>query len=120
VSCIPIPPDAEIGSTRERALRRTTSSWRWRWNSDVIGGAVVVADPELARSLVAWGYGYTLANARPAPTRAVDGKRLQAVPVRGPVHTPQVGLARRAGLEPTRSAAAFAEVCAELLSARSG
>jgi DNA-binding transcriptional LysR family regulator len=79
-----------------------------------------VADPELARSLVAWGYGYTLANARPAPTRAVDGKRLQAVPVRGPVHTPQVGLARRAGLGPTRSAAAFAEVCAELLSARSG
>jgi DNA-binding transcriptional LysR family regulator len=81
-----------------------------------------VADPELARSLVAWGYGYTLANARPAPTQAVDGTPLRAIPLRGPVHAPNVGLARRAGLEPTRSAAAFAEVCAELLAAplRSG
>jgi DNA-binding transcriptional LysR family regulator len=81
-----------------------------------------VADPELARSLVAWGYGYTLANSRPAPTQAVDGTPLRAIPLRGPVHTPNVGLARRGGLEPTRSAAAFAEVCAELLSAplRSG
>jgi DNA-binding transcriptional LysR family regulator len=79
-----------------------------------------VADPELARSLVAWGYGYTLANARPAPTQAVDGTPLRAVPLRGPVHTPNVGLARRAGLEPTRSAVAFAEVCTELLAARPG
>ena len=78
-----------------------------------------VADPELARSLVAWGYGYTLANARPAPTQAIDGTPLRAIPLRGPVHAPNVGLARRAGLEPTRSAAAFAEVCAELLSAPS-
>ena len=37
-----------------------------------------VADPELVRSLVAWGYGYTLANARPVPARAVDGTPIAA------------------------------------------
>ena len=74
-----------------------------------------VSDPELVRSLVARGYGYTLANARPAPTQAVDGARLSAVPLRGPLRPPKVGLARRAGLTSTRSAAAFAETCAELL-----
>ena len=79
-----------------------------------------VADPELVRSLVAWGYGYTLANARPAPTRAVDGTPLVALPLQGGPPPPRVGLARRAGLEPTRSAAAFAEACAEVMGVRWG
>ena len=79
-----------------------------------------VADPELVRSLVAWGYGYTLANARPAPTRAVDGTPLVALPLHGGAPPPRVGLARRAGLEPTRSAAAFAEACTEVMAARWG
>ena len=74
-----------------------------------------VADPELVRSLVAWGYGYTLANARPAPTRAIDGTPIRAVPLRGGPPPPRIGLARRAGLEPTRSAAAFADACGEVL-----
>jgi DNA-binding transcriptional LysR family regulator len=77
-----------------------------------------VSDAELARSLVAWGYGYTLANARPAPARAVDGTPLVAVPLRTSSPPPRIGFARRAGLEPTRSAAAFAGVCAEVLAAR--
>ena len=79
-----------------------------------------VADPELVRSLVAWGYGYTVANARPAPTRAIDGTPIRAVPLRGGPPPPRIGLARRAGLEPTRSAAAFAEACGEVLAARWG
>jgi DNA-binding transcriptional LysR family regulator len=79
-----------------------------------------VADSELVRSLVAWGYGYTLANARPAPTRAVDGTPIWAVPLHGGAPPPRVGLARRAGLEPTRSAAAFAATCSEVLAARWG
>ena len=79
-----------------------------------------VADPELVRSLVAWGYGYTLANARPAPTRAVDGTPLVALPLHGGAPPPLVGLARRAGLEPTRTAAAFAAACTEVMAARWG
>lgn len=76
-----------------------------------------VADPELVRSLVAWGYGYTLANARPAPTQAVDGTPIRAVHLRGGAPPPRVGLARRAGLEPTRSAAAFGEACTQVIAA---
>ena len=79
-----------------------------------------VADPELVRSLVAWGYGYTLANARPAPTRAVDGTPLVVLPLHGGAPPPWVGLARRAGLQPTRSAAAFAEACTEVMADRFG
>lgn len=72
-------------------------------------------DPELVRSLVAHGYGYTLANARPVATQAVDGTPLRAVPVRGRVRAPRIGLARRAHVEPTRTAIAFAEACAAVL-----
>lgn len=74
-----------------------------------------VTDLELARSLVARDYGYTLGNARPAPTQAVDGAPLATVPISGSVETPVVGLARPAGLRDTRMAVAFAEVCAELV-----
>jgi DNA-binding transcriptional LysR family regulator len=79
-----------------------------------------VADPELLRSLVAWGYGYTLANARPEPVQAVDGTPILALPLRGGPPPPQVGLARRAGLEPTRTATAFADTCTDVLGARWG
>jgi DNA-binding transcriptional LysR family regulator len=77
-----------------------------------------VADAELARSLVAWGYGYTLANVRPAPARAVDGTPLRAVPVAAAATPPRIGLARRFGLRPTRTARAFAETCGEVVAAR--
>jgi DNA-binding transcriptional LysR family regulator len=77
-----------------------------------------VGDAELARSLVAWGYGYTLANARPAPTRAADGTPLRAVPLRTATPPPRIGLARRAGLAPTRAAEAFASACADVLAER--
>jgi DNA-binding transcriptional LysR family regulator len=77
-----------------------------------------VADAELARSLVAWGYGFTLANARPAPARAVDGTPLRAVRLRTAAPPPRIGLARRGGLEPTRAAAAFATACAEVVAER--
>ncbi len=76
------------------------------------------ADAELVRSLVAWGYGYTLANARPVPTQAVDGTPIRAIPLVAAAPPPRVGLARRAGLEPTRTAAAFATTCAEVIAAR--
>ena len=79
-----------------------------------------VADPELVRSLVAWGYGYTLANARPEPLRAVDGTPIRVLPLEGGPAPPRVGLARRAGLVPTRTAAAFADTCSDVLTARWG
>lgn len=77
-----------------------------------------VADAELARSLVAWGYGYTLANVRPAPARAVDGTPLRAVPLRTAAPPPRIGLARRAGLAPTRTAEAFAAAFGDVISER--
>ena len=79
-----------------------------------------VADPELVRSLVAWGYGYTLANARPEPVRAVDGTPIRVLRLRGGPPPPRVGLARRAGLEPTRTATAFADTCTDVLATRWG
>ncbi len=74
-----------------------------------------VPDPELGRSLVAHGYGYTLANVRPSPTRAVDGAKLVAIPIRGRARPAQLGLAQLAGAHPTRSMEAFAETCAATL-----
>jgi DNA-binding transcriptional LysR family regulator len=74
-----------------------------------------VPDPELGRSLVAHGYGYTLANVRPAPTRAVDGAPLIALPLRGLVRPAVLGLAQLAGARPTRAIEAFAETCVAAL-----
>ena len=73
-----------------------------------------VTDIELARSLVAHDYGYTLGNVRPAPAQAVDGAPLAAVPIAGSVETLVIGLARQSGLRTTRTTTAFAEVCREL------
>ena len=73
------------------------------------------ADPELARSLVAHGYGYTLGNLRPAPKQSVDGTALAAIPLAGPMRGPHIGLATLHGVTPTRIAEAFAEVCSEVL-----
>ncbi len=73
------------------------------------------SDPELVRSLVAHGYGYTLWNARPAPGNAIDGTPLVEVAVRSRARAPRLGIARVAGVAPTRTAAAFAETCAEIL-----
>jgi DNA-binding transcriptional LysR family regulator len=77
-----------------------------------------VADAELARSRVAWGYCYTLANARPAPTRAADGTPLRALALRAAAPPPHIGLARRAGLEQTRAAAAFAVTFGDVIAER--
>lgn len=74
-----------------------------------------VSDPELLRSLVANGFGYTLANAKPIPTASVDGMPLVAIPVSGTTRALVAGLVRRAGAVPTLTAAAFADVCAAVL-----
>jgi hypothetical protein len=52
--------------------------------------------------------------------RAVDGTPIRALPLRGGSAPPRVGLARRAGLEPTRTATAFADTCSDVLAARWG
>ena len=74
-----------------------------------------VPDPELGRSLVAHGYGYTLANVRPSPTRAVDGAPLVALPLRGTARPAVLGLVQLAGARSTRAIEAFAETCVAAL-----
>ncbi len=72
-------------------------------------------DPELVRSLVAHGFGYTLANALPAATQSVDGAPLRAVALAGDPRALSIGLARRAGVTLSRTGAAFADTCAAVL-----
>jgi DNA-binding transcriptional LysR family regulator len=72
---------------------------------------------ELVRSLVANGFGYTIANARPAVDVAVDGRPIASVPLAG-AHRPVVlGLATlRAEREP-RLVEAFRAHCHEEIDA---
>lgn len=67
--------------------------------------------PEAIRTLVANGYGYTIVNARPLLDRALDGRELRTVPLRGGLRPMRVGIARLADLRPTRLTAAFLEHC---------
>jgi DNA-binding transcriptional LysR family regulator len=67
--------------------------------------------PEVIRSLVASGFGYSLINARPRTARALDGGRFRIVPLRGRHRPMRVGLAAMAGASETRAVAAFREHC---------
>ena len=72
---------------------------------------------ELVRSMVANGYGYTIANARPAVDVAVDGRPLASVPLAGDHRPVVMGLATlRAEREP-RVVEAFRAHCREALDA---
>ena len=67
--------------------------------------------PEVIRSMVANGYGYTLANARPRVDRALDGSRFAVVPVSGRVRPLPLGLAAPRGGSETRTVDAFRRHC---------
>ncbi len=77
---------------------------------------VVARSPhfELVRSLVANGFGYTLANIRPAVTAAGDGRRLVAVELEGEYRALVLGLAMPRDLPRSQAMRAFAEHAAEL------
>jgi DNA-binding transcriptional LysR family regulator len=66
---------------------------------------------EVVRTMVANGYGYTLANVRPRSDIALDGRRLLRLPIAG-AHRPMLlGTAVLTNLRPTRLLAAFEAHC---------
>lgn len=73
--------------------------------------------PEVLRSLVANGYGYTIVNARPNVDQALDGGRLATVPIAGDVRPAVLGLASPAATRDTRLVAAFREHCRSRITA---
>jgi DNA-binding transcriptional LysR family regulator len=71
--------------------------------------------PEVIRTLVANGFGYTIVNARPVHEVALDGTALRSVPIAGGPRAMLLGLAMLASATSTRLAEAFAEHCREAI-----
>ena len=75
------------------------------------------AHPEVVRSFVANGFGYTLVNARPLSDRSLDGRRVATVPLAGEHRPMALGLASVAGAREPRLVAEFRDFCREHVSA---
>lgn len=71
---------------------------------------------EVVRTMVANGYGYTLANARPRSDQALDGRRLVRVPLTGNPRPMALGMATAAQLKPSRLVEAFQAHCRSFVS----
>lgn len=71
---------------------------------------------ETARSIVARGYGYGLANFRPLNMAALDGKPLAYLPISGEPKILHIGLLTLKGTRFTRVAHEFCEHCRALIS----
>ena len=69
------------------------------------------SQPDVVRTMVANGFGYTLANVRPRARVALDGRLVKRVPLIGEHRPMRVGLATLAALARTRLVEAFAEHC---------
>jgi DNA-binding transcriptional LysR family regulator len=67
--------------------------------------------PEVIRTLVANGYGYTIINARPQIHQALDGRLLRTVPIAGTPRPMILGVTRVTSARPTRLTMAFTEHC---------
>jgi DNA-binding transcriptional LysR family regulator len=74
------------------------------------------AKPDVVRSMVANGLGYTLANVRPRADVALDGRRVFSVPLTGDPPPVRIGIATLKQLEKTRLVEAFERHCRELIS----
>jgi len=66
---------------------------------------------EVQRALVANGYGYSLANVRPANQNSLDGKRLKYVPLSGYNPGLTLGIATRANIKKTIVVDSFSQFC---------
>lgn len=66
-------------------------------------------DVAVMRSLVANGFGYSVANARPRTDFSPDGRKLSFVPLVGPARTLRLGLLLTEGARNTRTIGAFVE-----------
>jgi DNA-binding transcriptional LysR family regulator len=73
--------------------------------------------PEVIRTLVANGYGYSIINVRPSIDRALDGRELRAVPLAGSPRPMILGIARLARARATALDEAFAAHCRQAIAA---
>jgi DNA-binding transcriptional LysR family regulator len=71
------------------------------------------------RSLVANGFGYSVANIRPVTDTAPDGKRLRYIPLDGPVRPMWLGLVLAEGAGVSLTIKAFVEHCQKHITAGS-
>ncbi|MEX0279540.1 MAG: LysR substrate-binding domain-containing protein [Ruegeria sp.] len=71
------------------------------------------ADMSVMRSLVANGFGFSIANIRPLNTFAPDGKKLIFVPLSGELRPMRLGLLRARAENETNTLKAFVEHCAQ-------
>jgi len=71
---------------------------------------------EVVRSMVANGFGYTLANVRPRADVALDGRRVYRVPLSGEPPPLLLGIATLKQLKKTRLVEAFERHCQEVIS----
>lgn len=76
------------------------------------------ADMSVMRSLVANGFGFSIANIRPMNTLSPDGKTLIFVPLAGELRPMRLGLLRARAENETNTSKAFIEHCAQAV--RSG
>jgi DNA-binding transcriptional LysR family regulator len=74
--------------------------------------------PDVIRSMVANGYGYALFNARPKNEAALDGKKLQVVPLKGPYRPLSLGLAALRQSGRPRALVEFEEHCRNQINQR--
>ncbi|MBL4929286.1 LysR family transcriptional regulator [Fuscibacter oryzae] len=77
-------------------------------------------DMGVMRSMVANGFGYSIANIRPMTDSAPDGRALRYVPLTGPVRSLNLGLALMEGAGMALTVRAFLDHAAERLSADTG
>lgn len=71
----------------------------------------------LMRSMVANGYGYSIANIRPISDLSPDGEKLVFVPLTGVVRPMKMGLVMARGADRTSVIKAFVEHCREMITA---
>ena len=67
--------------------------------------------PDVIRTMVANGFGYTIFNARAGSAVALDGMPLANVPITGDPRPMILGLVRLASMRPTRLVTAFEQHC---------
>ncbi|MGO1120697.1 LysR family transcriptional regulator [Rhodovibrionaceae bacterium A322] len=76
-------------------------------------------DMAVMRSLVANGFGYSIANIRPLSDLSPDGEQLLFIPLEGQMRPMKMGLAMAKGAESTSTVKAFIEHCRGLITQKS-
>jgi DNA-binding transcriptional LysR family regulator len=74
-------------------------------------------DMAVMQSLVANGFGYSIANIRPKSDRAPDGRKLRIVPLTGPVRPIKMGLLLPKDAQSSLTVKSFVEHCKQHLTA---